>query len=253
MAVAIKALWSNRPFKRNLKAQSEHVLVNDLSVVWRKSGRRKRSMALKVDKQGQLIAMTPLSTRVSELKQFVLRREAWIRQQLTQYKQLEDVKLETRGQSLWYLGEQLRVENWVGAKNFIEYSPGLIALESHQILDRNALHGRLMNWLRTQAELTLPARVKRLSQQTSLHGSGLQIKAYTARWGSCRHDRLIQLNWKLIQVPPEVIDYVVLHELCHLRHFNHSASFWRQLEQHCPDYRNRRKWLKDNGRLLISS
>jgi predicted metal-dependent hydrolase len=209
-------------------------------------------MALKIDKQGQLLVMTPLTTRVSELKQFVVTRDVWIREHLAQYRQLQETKLETLGQSLWFMGEQLEVESLVGVKNGIDHTPGLITLNSRQPLERAALDRRLMKWLRAQAELALPACVEKSSQRTGLHGSGVQIKAYTARWGSCRHDGLIQLNWKLIQTPPEVIDYVVLHELSHLRHFNHSALFWRQVGQHCPDYKIHRKWLKDNGRLLIS-
>ncbi len=252
MASALKALWSKRPSKRGASIQSEYVHLNDLNVLWRRSGRRTQSMALKVDKQGQLVAMTPLTTHISELKQFVLTRDAWIRERLAQYRQLQGTKLETMGQSLWFMGEQLRVESLVGAENLIEHAPGLITLKSRQPLNRNVLGRRLAKWLRVQAELTLPACVERLSRQTGLYGNGLQIKAYTARWGSCRQDGLIQLNWKLIQAPLEVIDYVVLHELSHLRHFDHSASFWRQLGQHCPDYKNRRKWLKDNGCLLIS-
>ena len=253
MAIALKALWSKRPSRQTANSQSELVEVYDLSVLWRRSGRRTRSMALKVDKQGQLIAMTPLTTRVSELKQLVLKRDTWIREHLAQHRQLQATKLETMGQSLWFMGEQLSVENLVGAKERIEHVPGLIILKSRQALDRNALDLRLRKWLRAQAELVLLSSVDSLSQRTGLHGSGLKIKAYTARWGSCRYDGLIQLNWKLIQTPPEVIEYVVLHELCHLRHFNHSASFWRQVGQHCPDYKIRRKWLKDNGRLLITS
>lgn len=197
--------------------------------------------------------MTPMTARVSELKRFVTSREAWIRKNIAQHQQLEDQKREAKGQRLWLMGEQLSVESSTGAKNRIEHEPGVLKFITRQTLDVDALDRRLTKWLRQQAESVLPSCLEKLSQQTGMHGSGLQIKAYTARWGSCRHDGLIQLNWKLIKTPPEVIDYVIIHELSHLSHFNHSTSFWGQVAKHCPNYKDHRKWLKDNGRLLIAS
>ena len=197
--------------------------------------------------------MTPMTTSITELKRFVTSRETWIRKNLEQHQQLEYQKREAKGQHLWLLGEQLRVESLLGAKNRIEREPGALRFITRQPLGVDALDRRLTKWLRQQAESKLPSYLEKLSQQTGMRGSGLQIKAYTARWGSCRHDGLIQLNWKLIKTPPEVIDYVIIHELSHLSHFNHSALFWGQVGKHCPNYKDHRKWLKDNGRLLIAS
>ena len=249
----LQALWSERNSKHSSGSQSEVLLIDDLSVVWRKSSRRTRSLALKIDKRGQLVAMTPTRTTLSELRRFVGARNAWIRKQLAQHRQLEIQKQEDKGQRLWFMGEQLKVENQPGAKNRIHLESGLIQLVSRKTVSRHALDMRLTKWLRAQAESELPLRLEKLSQQTGLCGSGLQIKSYTARWGSCRHDGFIQLNWKLIKTPVEVIDYVIIHELCHLRHFNHSAAFWGQVRRFCPEYKDHRKWLKENGRLLISS
>lgn len=249
----LRALWSSRPGKSSPRPAFEILSINGLDVIWRKSPRRTRSLALKIDKQGQIVAMTPVATRDSELKRFVASREAWIRRHLAQHQQLEEQKRVAKGKNLWFMGQQLRVENRRGAKNLIEYEPGLITVISRQAMDCNALDRRLTNWLRAQADLALPGHLHKLSRQTGLRGSGLQIKSYSARWGSCRHNGLIQLNWKLIKTPPEVIDYVIIHELSHLRHFNHSTAFWGMVAQYCPEYRSRRNWLKENGRLLISS
>jgi predicted metal-dependent hydrolase len=249
----LKALWSSRRRKRTLSREPELVFIAGLSILWRKSPRRTRSLALKVDKRGQILAMTPVATRLCEVERFIISRQAWIRRQLAQHQQLETQKQEAKGQSLWVMGEQLTVDKLVGARNLIEPGPGLIKVITRQPQDENQLDRRLTRWLREQAGRVLPSRLEKLSQKTGLTGSGLQIKSYTARWGSCRHDGLIQLNWKLIKTPPEVIDYVIIHELCHLSHFNHSPAFWEQVIRHCPEYKTYRKWLKENGRLLISA
>jgi len=249
----LKALWSSRQRKRTLSSEPKLVSIAGLSILWRKSPRRTRSLALKVDKQGRILAMTPVATRLCEVERFIISRQAWIRRQIAQHQQLETQKQEAKGQSLWFMGEQLTVDKLIGAKNLIVPGPGLIRVNTRQSLDDNQLDRRLAKRLREQAGRVLPPRLDKLSQQTGLTGSGLQIKSYTARWGSCRHDGLIQLNWKLIKTPPEVIDYVIIHELCHLSHFNHSPAFWEQVIRHCPEYKTHRKWLKENGRLLISA
>ena len=77
--------------------------------------------------------------------------------------------------------------------------------------------------------------------------SSVRIRTYRARWGSCNARGELVFNWKLIMTPPSVIDYVVVHELCHLHHLNHGAQFWRCVQQAFPDYRNAVNWLKANG------
>ena len=197
--------------------------------------------------------MTPLATSQKDVARFVEAREAWIRRQLVQYQRLEARKQEAKGQTLWFMGEQLVIDTHCGVKSLVQSGSGVLNVTTPKPLDDGQLDRHLSKWLRVQAGTVLPQRLESLSQQTDLHGSGLQIKQYTARWGSCRHDGLIQLNWKLIKTPAEVIDYVIIHELSHLRHFNHSVAFWKLVEQHCPGYKTQRNWLKENGRLLISA
>lgn len=250
----LKALWSGRFRKEAPVGHPSEILdIAGLTVIWRKSVRRTRSLALKVDKQGQIVVMTPVATPLTETERFIRSREAWIRQHLLQYQELEAKKSAARGHSIWYLGEQHSVINCRGAKNLIELEPGLIRVMTRQALNKTRLETRLTKWLRTQAEVELTQCLAALSKQTGMHGSGLQIKSYNARWGSCRHDGLIQLNWKLIKTPPAVANYVIIHELSHLNHFNHSPAFWEHVERHCPDYKHQRKWLKENGRLLIAN
>ena len=89
----------------------------------------------------------------------------------------------------------------------------------------------------------LPPRVEELAGRHGFHVSALSIRNQSTRWGACSPAGRISLNWRLIQMPPGVRDYVILHELVHIQHLNHSARFWRALERLCPGYKEARRWL----------
>lgn len=95
---------------------------------------------------------------------------------------------------------------------------------------------------------------KRVSYFLPLTGGSFQritIRDQKTRWGSCSARGTLSFNWRLMLAPPAVLDYVVVHELCHLTHMNHSAAFWDLVESVCPDYRIHRKWLKEHGQELV--
>ena len=77
------------------------------------------------------------------------------------------------------------------------------------------------------------------------------IRSYKLRLGSCSNKSNLSFNWKLIMMPEEIIDYVIIHELCHIIHFNHSRSFWNEVSEHCPDFKLHKKWIRKNMGLLV--
>jgi predicted metal-dependent hydrolase len=86
---------------------------------------------------------------------------------------------------------------------------------------------------------------------TGGHYSSIRIGDQKTRWGSCSSNGTLSFSWRLMLAPPRVLDYVVIHELCHLTYMNHSREFWAKVASIDPDYREHRKWLKDNGDSLI--
>lgn len=105
--------------------------------------------------------------------------------------------------------------------------------------------------LRWLAAVELPPRVLELAALHEARVRRVTIRDQRSRWGSCSVRGTISLNWRLIQVPPEVADYIILHELAHLRHMNHSKAFWLEVERICPRYRECEAWIKANGRRLL--
>jgi predicted metal-dependent hydrolase len=96
----------------------------------------------------------------------------------------------------------------------------------------------------------LPPRVLELAAQHGLPVRRITVRSQKSRWGSCSRRGTISLNWRLIQTPAFVSDYICLHELVHLRQMNHSPGFWREVERVCPDYRMAKHWLKEHSGLL---
>jgi predicted metal-dependent hydrolase len=116
---------------------------------------------------------------------------------------------------------------------------------------RERLTGDLLErWLRRSALEDAQAQARRHGPPHGLVPSAIRIKAQRRLWGSCTAAGVVNLNWRLILAPPEVLEYVVVHELCHLRERHHQPPFWRLVAEVLPDYGPRRRWLKDNGHLL---
>jgi predicted metal-dependent hydrolase len=105
--------------------------------------------------------------------------------------------------------------------------------------------------LRAQAAAELPARIRQLAAEHAVAGlTRVSIRNQRTRWGSCGRDGHITLNWRLVLMPPSVRDYVLIHELMHLRRMDHSSAYWRYVAQACPGYADARTWLRTNGRSL---
>lgn len=96
-----------------------------------------------------------------------------------------------------------------------------------------------------------PKRAAYFRQFTGGTYSRITIRDQKTRWGSCSAKGTLSFNWRLMLAPPAILDYVVVHELCHLTHMDHSPAFWQAVESVCPDYRTARKWLKDHGQELV--
>ena len=105
--------------------------------------------------------------------------------------------------------------------------------------------------LADRAAKTLPARVRYFAALVGVSYGRITIRSQRTRWGSCSAKGNLNFNCLLMLCPEEVRDYVVVHELCHRRHMDHSKEFWQEVEHFCPQYRTCRKWLKENGSSLI--
>jgi predicted metal-dependent hydrolase len=116
-----------------------------------------------------------------------------------------------------------------------------------QGLFRNGILGlALERWYRAEAARLINEKVAGLSSQMGTHCKRIVIRGQKTRWGSCSHKKNLSFNWKLIMAPEPVIEYVVIHELAHLKEMNHSKRFWELVAQHCQRWREYKKWLRQH-------
>jgi predicted metal-dependent hydrolase len=109
----------------------------------------------------------------------------------------------------------------------------------------------LQEWYRTRALEHLSAKAKRYSGQIGVSPAGISVRDFTARWGSCHKNGSVVFNWNIIKAPHGIVDYVVIHELCHLHFPNHSKDFWQLVGRHDELYSNHREWLKHRGEDIL--
>jgi predicted metal-dependent hydrolase len=128
--------------------------------------------------------------------------------------------------------------------------PGVIEVEPGRLLVSAPgpnVGSIVIGWLKARAREELPARLNALADQHGLEVTIVSVRNQRTRWGSCAPGGRISLNWRLIQVPDEVREYVLLHELMHIRHPNHSARFWKAVAKVCPWFESSRAWLRQHS------
>jgi hypothetical protein len=109
----------------------------------------------------------------------------------------------------------------------------------------------LERWIRTRAESSIPVRVRELNEQWNFPYIGITVRNQRTRWGSCSRKGALSFNWRLLMLPTEVADYLICHELAHLKYLNHSPRFWNLVGKICPTFRQSERWLRRNGRSVL--
>ena len=169
---------------------------------------RRKSLAIEITPELQVVVRAPARMPVREINAFVQEKDDWIRAHLQQMAEKKRLR------------EQYREQ----------------ALSKEELQE-----------LATQAMKLIPQKVHYYAQIIGVTYGRITIRNQRSRWGSCSGKGNLNFNCLLLLMPEEVLDYVVVHELCHRKEMNHSARFWEEVEKILPDYRQRRKWLKDNG------
>ncbi|MCW5937947.1 MAG: M48 family metallopeptidase [Fimbriimonadaceae bacterium] len=205
-----------------------------VAVALRRSTRARRAR-LQVSAAGVTLTVPERLPR-REAIDAALKFAAWIDRHL---KKIEGERVGEEAALLWR-GEPLEIVE--GGGPFLEGS----CLTVPEGWDR----ARIGAALREYADPLLRRRVEELGAVTGLRPSKVRILDQRTKWGACTARGTVTLNWRLAMAPPAVMDYVLLHELCHLRELNHSARFWALVETHCPDWREHRGWLRRHGASL---
>lgn len=212
--------------------------------------KRRRTLALAI-RNGEVKLRIPARLPLHHAERFVYEKRHWIQQKLIAHPPVKPKQIEN-GESLLYLGQSYPLSILTGqARNQVAFKDGIVCVEHRDKQPSDtALKRQLTTWYKQQASEWLTARCEQLASETGLCPRQIEVKTYRARWGSCTASGKVQLNWKLIMAPLRIIDYVITHELCHLRQHNHSPAFWHLVEQFDPAFTQHRAWLRSNGQQL---
>ena len=224
---------------------SEHVYDGGperFAFFWiRGTGRRFR---IEVDGDGTVRVSSPADASFDQARAFVAEKAAWI------LRTREKIRLRTRlvwpaapraGGDFFWSGRRIRVEEQTGRSFFLRLDPDRVVIVRPPSADADRTARRAGRRLRIEAERQLGERLARLLPPDAPRVSFRMMKR---RWGSCGRDGRIVLNLRLAQLPDACVDYVILHELCHLRHHHHGRAFYQQLARVCPDWKERKKSLE---------
>jgi hypothetical protein len=219
---------------------------------------RRRSLQIRVSRPDFLELAAPTGMSWSQIQQLVETKRVWV---LRQVRRLEAVAANpanaslTHGATLLYRGQPhtlLLLADAAGRPN-VTYSACNIAVHLPELVGEDndpAVWQSLKQWYLEQSHQQLLERTRYWSAQIGVRPARISLRDQKTRWGSCSSRGTVSFNWRIIMAPPAVLDYLVVHELCHMLHPNHSPAYWREVARWIPDCREQRRWLKQNGDLL---
>ena len=202
-----------------------------------KKSNRAKFIRIRINIDGGIELVVPRFVNLRTAEKFLLKKKEFL------YKHFKLVN--NRQNRYYYLGNEIKIIK----SNDIDLSYNGPALRGNKLYI-NA-QGTIVNvedeyrrWLKGQAERYIPVRVKEFSEKYKFNYNRITIRSQKSRWGSCSSKNNLSFNYKLMYFNSKIIDYVIIHELCHLREMNHSKEFWKIVEGMMPDYKTYKQQLK---------
>ncbi|HET9074761.1 MAG TPA: SprT family zinc-dependent metalloprotease [Solirubrobacteraceae bacterium] len=206
---------------------------------------RARRVRVTVEPDGSVVVTLPRRAAERQAAAAVQELAPWIARRRAQVAAARTAAQREPG-TVPYLGETLTLRPEPGRTRAHRHADALLVPA-----DQEQRHLALERWYRRRAAAEIGPRLDAACAQAGLRYSGLTIRGQKTRWASCSARGAMSFNWRLLLAPPEILDYVVWHEVCHLAHMDHSPRFWGLLAQHRPGYERERAWLRSYGATLV--
>ena len=211
---------------------------------------QRNTIGLQITKDAQLIVRAPLFASEDYIYKLISRKEVWIKSKLDFFKKRQNQttpKKFVEGENFLFLGHSFPLK-------ISENLPKAVMLEDALLISDVVMcnaRDHIENWYKAQALEHITQRTQHFAKLAGLGYSSIRINNGYTRWGSCGYKETLNFTWRLIMAPQRIIDYVVIHELMHLKQMNHSRRFWKEVAMMCPTYKEDERWLKQNGHLLV--
>lgn len=227
-------------------------------VVFRLERRKRKTLAIEVHLDQSVRVKAPLRLSLNRILERVEQRGAWIVKQQRRFAELPPPQPEREfvsGESYRYLGRQYRLKVLEAQQEGVRLYQGWLEVNLTGPNDRTNVQALLREWYRVRAERVFQERFEVCRKHVATfgidHPGGFTLRRMRKRWGSCSRDGRVLLNTQLVGAAKSCIDYVIVHELCHVVHHNHSAAFYALLGACMPDWRERQKLLAQSLDTLI--
>jgi predicted metal-dependent hydrolase len=219
--------------------------LGDEVLVSRRVSTKAKRISIRITRKGPELVL-PKNCDIATGYKFLLSKESWVRQKLKQANEVEKVHADPN--LLPFFGKMHRLLYIDSGKR-----TGQVLIRDDVIEVRNhplSQNKTLIAFLKDRLLAYIASRVEVLSETHGFRYSRIRITNAKSKWGSCSSKSVLAFNWRLVFAPHEMVEYVIIHELCHTTEMNHSKAFWRLVEGIYPDYKMARLWFKDNGRRL---
>lgn len=216
---------------------------------------KRKTISISLTSHQGVLIRAPFFVKDQEIERIVNSKRDWIKKHLDELvQQQREIKQRKfiSGEKLFYLGQEYQLKVVVQDK----LKKPMVSLNRPELVvtvkqsDPAAVRAVLAKWYQQMAKELITQKISGLCKQYQEEIGTIRIKELKSRWGSCSSKRNLNFNWKLMMAPESVLDYVVVHEFCHLKQMNHSNDFWSWVEQIMPGYQQPKLWLKKYGHYL---
>lgn len=214
---------------------------------------RKKSADIRVE-EGAVSIIVPASTPNDKIDQLLAAKRTWIREKIALHQDALPVTSRRflSGEAFSYLGRNYRLKVERGNFAPVKLVQGRLVVALPDAVPKpHMVRNALVRWYKKQAEHKLFSKVERYAPLVGVEPAGVSVRTFKSRWGSCTAKGRLEFNWQIMLAPNRMVDYVVIHELCHLIRHDHSPEFWREVERVMPEYQQCRDWLRANAPALV--
>ncbi len=216
-----------------------------------RSKNRKRTMTLKLERSGAVVILVPDRTPKDEIHRFFNSKVPWIHKKLIEYREsgrnVNEPRSFAPGEKFLYLGEEYPLQVTPDRVTRLALSHGAFILRRDHNTDVRQI---FVEWYKRRAREIFAERVAFYARDMGLAFNGIRVTSARTRYGSCSSDNRLSFSYRLVMAPYRIIDYIIVHELAHVKIKNHSRKFWDYVEARLPSYRDSKAWLRSKGHLL---
>ena len=219
----------------------------DITYTLKKSDRKTASIY--IERDGQVSVLVPRTLKKAEIDRLIETKRKWIYRNQAEWQDMNATRIRRQfvsGEGFLYLGRSYRLKLVDDQAEPLLLKDGYFCLRSDNGELKNP-DAAFKEFYKTKGQKRIADRVSHYAERMGVEPTGVRILELKNRWASCTPEGRLNFHWKCMMAPATVIDYIVVHELAHLRYLNHTKSFWNQVDKVLLDYRDRKEWLRVNG------